>query len=217
MVLVTCQRHDIVSESRCLPSSPTRPVYGCVPRVGGWCRCHSSVLCPHPSLCCCVLCYYQYSSSTSPLGRSGVVPRAAFYNTRAGEAVIAQARADLSARAKPVDHNTHRNTVQDNRQRVYHAECVLPANLANQTPSVAPAFTEYPLQEYNRFNVESRSWSGPSTHPRLKSVPYSKPGSMMDVPRRHDLVKNLKKNQSISNYDHNLPFLAKHTNNLVSC
>ena len=151
-------------------------------------------------------------------GRHGGIPRTAFYNTREGETVINQARAELSARAKPVDSNTHRSTVQDNRQRAYHGECVLPCDLANLTPATQAHFTEYPLQEYNRFNVETRSWSGPSTHPRLKSVPYSKPnGSSMDVPRRHDLVKNLKKNKSISNYDHGLPFLAKHTNNLVSC
>jgi hypothetical protein len=158
-------------------------------------------------------------SQTARVGRYGGQPRTAFYNTRAGEAVIAQARLDLSARAKPIDHNTHRSTVQDNRQRAYHAECVLPANVANQTPQIQPIFQQYPLMEYNRWNIHARTWSGPSTHPRLKPVPFSRPNgpTSLDVARRHDLVKNLKKNKSISNYDHNLPFLAKHTNNLLSC
>lgn len=186
-------------------------------------------LCPSallsPICCCCCCCQFSADSfasqSPSHSGRHGGRPTAAFYNTRSGEGLIAQARLDLSARAKPVDHNTHRTTVQDNRQRVYHADCVLPANLAQQSPRVQPQFEQYPLQEYNRFSTETRSWSGPSTHPRLKSVPYSKPAAGgpngLDVATRHDLVRNLKKNQSISNYDHNLPFIAKHTNNLVSC
>lgn len=143
-------------------------------------------------------------------------PRAAFYNTREGDALISAARADLSARAKPVERApAHLNSVQQNCQRVYHGECVLAQNLAELSPGPPPPFAPYPLQEYNRFNSQARTWSGPDVAPRLKSVPYR--AKEMDVPRRHDLVKNLRRNRSISNYDHGLPFLAKHTNNLVSC
>lgn len=58
-------------------------------------------------------------------GLHGGHPRTAFYNTTEGADLIAAARRDLSARAKPVDRDTHRSTVQDNGQRAYHAECVL--------------------------------------------------------------------------------------------
>ena len=60
-------------------------------------------------------------------GLHGGHPRPAFYNTAEGADLIAAARRDLSARAKPVDRDTHRSTVQDNLQRAYHAECVLGA------------------------------------------------------------------------------------------
>ena len=92
-------------------------------------------------------------------------------------------------------------------------------NLAKARPTDSAEFTQYPLAEYNRFNLEARTWSGPETHVRVKPAPYSSPNGprKLDVPRRHDLIKNLKKNTSNSNYDHGRPFVAKHTNNLLSC
>lgn len=106
--------------------------------------------------------------------------------------------------------------MQDNRQRAYHAECVLPADLADQPPAVSPAFQQYPLQEYAAL---TGSGAPLVQTQRLKSVPYTRPNGpkSLDVARRHDLVANIKKARSISNHDHGLPFLAKHTNNLVSC
>lgn len=66
-------------------------------------------------------------------GLHGGHPRTAFYNTADGADLIAAARRDLSARAKPVDRHMHRSTVEDNRQRAYHAECVLGPFTHNDT------------------------------------------------------------------------------------
>jgi hypothetical protein len=166
----------------------------------------------------------------------------AFYNTEEGDALIRQARADLSASGSPVGAGRSRqsgqlrspqaaaasssasasvlSSVQDNLQRVHHADCVLPQNIALGIPdSGAVKFSPYPLPEYNRFNAATRTYSGPDTHfdARLKPAAFKARTKPLDVARRHDLVKSLKANQSTNNHDHSRPFVAKHTNNLFSC
>jgi hypothetical protein len=153
--------------------------------------------------------------------------RTAFYNTAAGNALISQARQDLnththhSPSAAPSDGSVLTG-VHDNRQRVFHAECVLPQNIAIGVPDErnGAKFQQYPLFEYNRFDSKLRTFAGPGVDSRLKPAAYM-PRRSLDVARRHDLVRNLKDspkaNPSISNYNHSLPFVAKHTNNLVSC
>ncbi len=154
---------------------------------------------------------------------------------RVNEALIAQAREDLSAHAHPAasaaavsssspsSHAHHLTGSHDNHQRLYHSACVLPNDIATGIPDprLGAQFQQYPLAEYNRFDSKLRSFTGPGTEPRLKPAAYlarkGKNKTALDVARRHDLVKNITQNRSISNHNHGLPFVAKHTNNLVSC
>ena len=63
--------------------------------------------------------------------------RTAFYNTRPGDALISQARQDLSAHAHPAASSVgcaHLSGVHDNRQRAFHCDCVLPNDIATGVP-----------------------------------------------------------------------------------
>ena len=88
---------------------------------------------------------------------NGQVARpAAFYNTREGDELIAAARLDL-ARSKPAAAATangngtaHLASVHDNRQRVFHNDCVLAQNIALEQPKSRAAFQQFPLQGTTR-------------------------------------------------------------------
>jgi len=179
---------------------------------------------------------WEAEQARGPRGAHGGQPRTAFYNTEEGTALIRQARAELS-RSGPGDRapaaaassagasSAVQSSVQDNGQRVFHSDCVLPQNIATGVPDASTVrFQEYPLAEFNRFDLKARQWSGPDTDARARLKPaaftphvHGVQRRPLDVARRHDLVRSLNKNHSTNNYDHNRPFVAKHTNNLFSC
>lgn len=130
--------------------------------------------------------------------------RTAFYNTREGAKIIDTARADLHVRPKPIDDTTQKSSVQDNRQRAYHHDCTIPSSMLTRPVEKIGEFQSYPSEEY-RFTGRFAS-----TVYRPRYVVKS-PSKAAPVQRRHEMWRNLVK-PSISNYDHGLPFLAKHTN-----
>lgn len=162
----------------------------------------------HPSVPSSSVSSLSYSSLRAPHSRT------VFYNTQEGAKIIASARAALSNRSKPLDLSTHKSDIQENRQRAFHQDCLYSKTARDYTQPKLPHFRHYPMEEYHRFDADRRLVVGPNPHVGTRPIPVGIPGGTDGVLTRHNMVKNLKKNQSTSNYNHGRNFISLHTNHL---
>jgi len=180
---------------------------------------------------------FQHTSghvSFSPSSTQGRRTRPAFYNTREGEEWLQKTRSELartgqavasspspsSASVAPSGAMSEMHTASTS-QRYFHSQCVLPDYITKQAaPSTNAEYLPYPIQEYNRSGA-GPDVIGSTTGVRVKSVVHSphqdRDSLSHQVLVRHDMVANIRKKESTSNYEHSRNFIAKHTNNLVTC